>query len=151
MYRRVRGEDDSIVSPRDTQKQVSREETFASDLHDDALIERELLSDWRFASLQTSANNRYGAHDHRELRDADFRTRSAQRIACLPIASVIGAGRRQGAAGTAAWTPSRRRPPDRHRPVPFRRGRAGADATGTVRGAATPNDGSQSTTPGSWP
>jgi DNA polymerase IV len=44
LYQRIRGIDDSAVSPRETQKQVSREETFAQDLHDDALIARELSS-----------------------------------------------------------------------------------------------------------
>lgn len=87
MYRRVRGEDDSIVSPRDTQKQVSREETFASDLHDDALIERELLR----LAVRVSADLRKQSLRARtitvKLRDADFRTRSAQRTLRLPIAS----------------------------------------------------------------
>ena len=39
----MRGIDDSVVTPREVQKQVSREETFGRDLHDDDLIERELL------------------------------------------------------------------------------------------------------------
>jgi DNA polymerase IV len=79
LYRRVRGIDDSIVSPRDRQKQVSREDTFARDLNDDDLLERELLR----LAVRVSADLRRQALQARtvtvKVRDADFRTRSAQR------------------------------------------------------------------------
>ena len=85
--RRVRGVDDSVVASRDTQKQVSREETFARDLHDDALIERELLR----LAVRVSADLRRQSLQARtvtvKLRDIDFRTRSAQRTLRLPIES----------------------------------------------------------------
>ncbi len=87
LYRRVRGLDDSIVSPRDTQKQVSREETFSHDLHDESLIDRELLR----LAVRVSADLRTQSLQARtvtvKLRDADFRTRSAQRTLRLPIES----------------------------------------------------------------
>ncbi len=87
LYRRVRGVDDSVVSARDAQKQVSREETFAQDLHDDALIARELLR----LAVRVSADLRKQSLQARtvtvKLRDADFRTRSAQRTLRLPIES----------------------------------------------------------------
>jgi DNA polymerase-4 len=79
LARRVRGEDDSIVSPRDRQKQVSREETFARDLDDDSLIERELLR----LAVRVSTDLRRQALRARtvtvKLRDQDFTTRTAQR------------------------------------------------------------------------
>jgi DNA polymerase-4 len=76
---RIRGEDDSIVSPRDRQKQVSREETFARDLDDNALIERELLR----LAVRVATDLRRQALRARtvtvKLRDRDFSTRTAQR------------------------------------------------------------------------
>lgn len=87
MYRRVRGVDDSIVTSRDAQQQVSREETFARDLHDDALIERELLR----LAVRVSADLRAKSLQARtvtvKLRDIDFKTRSAQRTLKVPIES----------------------------------------------------------------
>ncbi len=87
LYRRVRGLDDSIVSPRDRQKQVSREETFVHDLRDEAMIDRELLR----LAVRVSADLRRQSLQARtvtvKLRDADFRTRSAQRTLRLPIES----------------------------------------------------------------
>lgn len=76
---RVRGIDDSLVTPRDRQKQVSREDTFARDLDDDDLIERELLR----LAVRVSADLRRQALRARtvtvKVKDTDFRTRSAQR------------------------------------------------------------------------
>lgn len=87
LYRRVRGEDDSIVTPRDRQKQVSREETFASDLHDDITIERELLR----LAVRVATDLRQQRLRARtvtvKLKDADFRARSAQRTLTAPIES----------------------------------------------------------------
>jgi DNA polymerase-4 len=79
LYRRVRGLDDSMVSPRDRQKQVSREDTFARDLDDDTVIERELLR----LAVRVSSDLRRQARRARtvtvKIKDTDFRTRSAQR------------------------------------------------------------------------
>ena len=87
LHRRVHGVDDSIVSSRDVQKQVSREDTFAHDLHDDASIERELLR----LAVRVSADLREGSLRARtvtvKLRDSDFKTRSAQRTLSRPIES----------------------------------------------------------------
>ena len=79
LWDRVRGIGDSEVEGHGEAKSISRDETFAVDIHDDAELERELLS------LVTRA-----AHDLRgdgvtartitvKLRDRDFHTRSAQR------------------------------------------------------------------------
>ena len=93
---RVRGIDDSVVTPREAQKQVSREETFGRDLHDDDLIERELL---RLAVRVSTDLRRQGLRARTvtvKLKDADFKTRSAQRTLAHPIESeksVITAAR----------------------------------------------------------
>jgi len=80
LWDRVHGISESIVeSGHGEAKSISRDETFAVDLHEDAELERELLA------LVTRA-----AHDLRgdgvtartitvRIRDKDFRTRSAQR------------------------------------------------------------------------
>ena len=96
LHRRVRGIDDSIVTPREVQKQVSREETFGRDLHDDDVIERELL---RLAVRVSTDLRRQGLRARTvtvKLKDADFKTRSAQRTLAQPIESeksVIKAAR----------------------------------------------------------
>jgi DNA polymerase-4 len=68
-----------MVSPRDRQKQVSREDTFARDLDDDTVIERELLR----LAVRVSSDLRRQARRARtvtvKIKDTDFRTRSAQR------------------------------------------------------------------------
>ncbi len=87
LYRRVRGIDESVVAQRDQQKQVSREETFARDLHDDDVVERELL---RLAVRVATDLRKQGLHARTvtvKLRDLDFRTRSAQRTLAHPIES----------------------------------------------------------------
>lgn len=96
LARRVRGLDDSVVTPRDRQKQVSREDTFARDLHDDEVIERELLR----LAVRVSADLRRQALRARtvtvKIKDADFRTRSAQRTLAAYIESersVVAAAR----------------------------------------------------------
>ncbi len=87
IWRRARGIDDSIVANRETQKQVSRESTFAHDLHDDDQVERELLR----LAVRVATDLRRQALQARtitvKLRDADFRTRSAQRTLMHPIES----------------------------------------------------------------
>ncbi|BAH39583.1 MAG TPA: DNA polymerase IV [Gemmatimonas aurantiaca] len=79
LSRRIRGQDESIVRPRDRQKQVSRETTFGRNLHEDDVVERELLR----LAVRVSADLRRQALRARtitvKLRDGDFRTRSAQR------------------------------------------------------------------------
>lgn len=87
LHRRVRGIDDSRVEARESQKQVSREDTFAQDLHDSDVIDRELLR----LAVRVSADLRRQSLVARtvtvKLRDADFRTRSAQRTLAQPIES----------------------------------------------------------------
>ncbi len=87
LFKRIRGIDDSVVSHRDTQKQVSRETTFSRDLHDDDVVEREILR----LAVRVATDLRRQALKARvitvKLKDADFRTRSAQRTLTRPIES----------------------------------------------------------------
>lgn len=85
LHARVHGIDPSVVEPRDGQKSVSREETFAEDLDDDALLERELLR----LAVRVSADLRGQSLAARtvtmKLKDRRFRSRTAQRSLPLPI------------------------------------------------------------------
>lgn len=87
LFKRSRGIDESIVSQRDAQKQVSRETTFARDLHDDDVVEREILR----LAVRVATDLRRQALRARtitvKLKDADFRTRSAQRTLATSIES----------------------------------------------------------------
>ena len=87
LYRRVRGVDESIVTSRDRQKQVSREETFGRDLHDEASLEKQLL---RLAVRVSNDIRKQGLAARTvtvKLRDSDFKTRSARRTLSKPIES----------------------------------------------------------------
>ncbi len=85
LHARVHGIDPSVVEPRERQKSVSREDTFARDLDDDTLLERELLR----LAVRVSADLRGQALEARtvtvKLRNRGFQTRSAQRSLPLPI------------------------------------------------------------------
>lgn len=87
LHHKVRGLDDSIVTNRERQKQVSREETFGRDLHDEATLEKHLL---RLAVRVSTDIRKQGLTARTvtvKLRDADFRTRSARRTLSRPIES----------------------------------------------------------------
>jgi DNA polymerase-4 len=87
LYERIRGRDSTAVTARDRQKQMSREETFARDVHDEPTLERELL---RLAVRVSNDIRKQGLAARTitvKLRDADFRTRSARRTLARPIES----------------------------------------------------------------
>lgn len=87
LYRKIRGLDDSIVTHRDKQKQVSREETFGRDIHDEASLEKQLL---RLAVRVSNDIRKQGLAARTvtvKLRDADFKTRSARHTLAKPIES----------------------------------------------------------------
>jgi DNA polymerase-4 len=85
LWNRVHGVDDSGVAHREVNSGLSRDETFAKDLHEDAEIERELLR----LVTRAAADMRGDALSARtitvRLRDFDFRTRSAQRTLPEPV------------------------------------------------------------------
>lgn len=79
LYRRARGIDGGKVNPEREARSMSREETFASDIDQDAALERELLHlAVRLAADIRKDGLRAGTITVK-LRDADFRTRSAAR------------------------------------------------------------------------
>jgi len=87
LYQRIRGLDESVVTSRERQKQVSREETFGRDLHEDAALEKQLL---RLAVRVSHDLRKQGLAARTvtvKLRDSDFRTRSARRTLSKPIES----------------------------------------------------------------
>src|SRR5690606_18910854 len=90
---RCLGIDDSEVTQRVANRSISRDETFATDLHEDREIEREL---WRLI-VRAAGDLREAGLEARtvtvRLRDADFTTRQAGRTVRLPITSerAIGA------------------------------------------------------------
>ncbi|HEX6133433.1 MAG TPA: DNA polymerase IV [Longimicrobiales bacterium] len=77
LYRRLRGMDDSAIDPHHAARSISRDETFARDIHDDAALLRRLRdlvrrlgSDVRADALRTRTITV-------RIRDADFRSRQA--------------------------------------------------------------------------
>jgi len=87
LWERVRGIDRAGVDPAREAKSISRDETFAADLFDDAALERELLA----LADRASADLREGGLLARtvtvKLRDADFTTRQASRTLPEPVSS----------------------------------------------------------------
>lgn len=79
LWRRIHGVDDSPVEPSRETKQMSREDTFPKDLHEDAALARELTR----LAVRVSADLRGDGLRARtitvKIKDADFTTRSASR------------------------------------------------------------------------
>ena len=84
---RLRGIDDSPVAEREVAKSVSREETFAVDLHADAEIESELLRLVERAGADIRGDGLRARTITVKLRDADFTTRQASRTLEEPVES----------------------------------------------------------------
>jgi DNA polymerase-4 len=100
LWNRAHGIEASVVAHREVNRGLSRDETFARDLHEDAEIERELLR----LVTRAAADLRGGGLAARtvavRLRDWDFRTRGAQRTLPDPVGSRGGEDRRSaGPAG----------------------------------------------------
>jgi DNA polymerase-4 len=79
LYDRVRGIDDSAVESHGEAKSISRDETFPTDLHEDADLERELLALVVRAASDLRGDGMTARTITVRVRDADFRTRSAAR------------------------------------------------------------------------
>jgi len=76
---RVHGVDHSTVDPRGDPKSISREDTFAEDLADDAALERELLALASRAAADLRAEGYAARTVTVKIKDADFRRRQAGR------------------------------------------------------------------------
>lgn len=87
LWNRVHGIEESVVAHRDVAKGISRDETFAQDLHDDKDIERELLRLVTRAAADLRADGLTARTVTVRLRDWDFRTRGAQRTLPEPVVS----------------------------------------------------------------
>jgi len=87
LYERVRGVDDGdIVADRD-QKSISRDETFAVDIGDDAELQRRLLELADRASSDMREDGLLARTVTVKIRDADFTTRQAGRTLPEPVSS----------------------------------------------------------------
>lgn len=86
LWARAHGMDDSIVEGGGEAKSISRDETFAQDLRDDADLQRELVALVTRAAFDLRGDGLAARTITVRIRDMDFRTRSAQRT--LPEAVV---------------------------------------------------------------
>jgi len=87
LWNRVRGVDEAGVAHREVNRGLSRDETFAKDLHDDAEIERELLRLVTRAAADLRGDGLTARTVAVRLRDWDFQTRSAQRTLAEAVVS----------------------------------------------------------------
>lgn len=87
LWHRVHGISDSEVESGGDQKSISRDETFAKDLHDDADLEHELVALVTRAAFDLRSDGLAARTITVKIRDKDFRTRSAQRTLADPVVS----------------------------------------------------------------
>lgn len=87
LWERIRGIDDTPVSPPGPAKSHSREETFPVDLYSDRDLETELLALAIRVSGDLRADGRLARTVTVRIRDRDFLTRQASRTLDRPIAS----------------------------------------------------------------
>jgi len=87
LWNRVHGVDDVGVAHREVNRGLSRDETFAKDLHQDEDIERELLRLVTRAAADMRGDGLTARTVGVRLRDWDFRTRGAQRTLPEPVVS----------------------------------------------------------------
>ena len=87
LWHRVHGVDESGVAHREVARGLSRDETFAKDLHQDKDIERELLRLVTRAAADLRGDGLTARTVAVRLRDWDFRTRGTQRTLAEPVVS----------------------------------------------------------------
>jgi DNA polymerase-4 len=87
LWDRVHGVSDSPVESGGEAKSISRDETFAEDLRQDADLERELLALVTRAASDLRGDGLAARTITVRIRDMDFRTRSAQRTLMEPVVS----------------------------------------------------------------
>jgi DNA polymerase-4 len=79
LHRRLRGIDDSVVAVDRAARSLSRDETFARDIHDDAELDRHLRALIRRLASDLRSDGIRARTITVRIRDADFRTRQASR------------------------------------------------------------------------
>ncbi|MFN2601819.1 MAG: DNA polymerase IV [Gemmatimonadaceae bacterium] len=87
LWGRVHGISDSEVESHGEQKSMSRDETFAEDLHDDADLDHELVALVTRAAFDLRQDGLAARTITVKIRDRDFRTRSARRTLMEPVVS----------------------------------------------------------------
>jgi len=87
LWARVHGISDSEVESHGEQKSLSRDETFAEDLHDDADLDHELVALVTRAAFDLRQDGLAARTITIKIRDRDFRTRSARRTLMEPVVS----------------------------------------------------------------
>ncbi len=87
LWARVHGQDDSVVEGGGEAKSISRDETFAQDLREDADLHRELVALVTRAAFDLRGDGLSARTITVRVRDMDFRTRSAQRTLPEPVVS----------------------------------------------------------------
>lgn len=87
LYQRIRGIHHGTVEPPGPSKSHSREETFATDLHDDRDLTRELTRLATRVGRDLRADGRLARTLTVKIRDRDFRTRQASRTLKAPFDS----------------------------------------------------------------
>lgn len=87
LWDRVHGVSESEVETRDSQKSMSRDETFPRDLHRDEDLQRELLRLVTRAANDLRSDGLTTRTVTVKLRDKDFRTRSARTTLSAPVVS----------------------------------------------------------------
>ena len=96
LWERVHGRDDSPVESGGEAKSISRDETFAHDLHDDQALERELVALVTRAAFDLRGDGLAARTITVRIRDRDFRNRSARRTLVEPVVSdrvILGVAR----------------------------------------------------------
>jgi DNA polymerase-4 len=87
LWDRVHGISDSAVESWGEAKSISRDETFAEDIRDDAELKHELLALVTRAAFDLRSDGLAARTITVRIRDMDFRTRSAQRTLLAPVVS----------------------------------------------------------------
>jgi DNA polymerase IV len=87
LWASVHGISDSEVESHAEQKSMSRDETFAEDLHDDADLDHELVALVTRAAFDLRQDGLAARTITVKIRDRDFRTRSARRTLMEPVVS----------------------------------------------------------------
>jgi DNA polymerase IV len=90
LYDRMRGVDDSPLDTRGAARSMSRDETFARDLHEDADLIRELRVLVRRLAADLRSDGVRARTITVRLRDYDFRTRQASRTLAEPVETDRG-------------------------------------------------------------
>ncbi len=85
LWDRVHGVGNAIVDPGGEAKSMSREETFAVDINDDSVLQRELLALLTRVASDLRSDGLAARTITVKIRDNDFRTRSARRTLVEPV------------------------------------------------------------------